>query len=288
MIPKSYLIVSPAKPSETEQAIASQRQSIPLVWAFAITSPSTKLHREEGLYYFETTVGNALATLDRGLAAWNYNSYFQDLFAPFGVFRSWLANYPSETSLYLNITPLITSSTSAEKDLDELDRLPAKVMIAIGEIEQKDFTLFVQELRNLSYPLVTVPITGHRATDREILALEVRDTPTVEAELALQLVGHDRDDTMYTAAVESIRLTKQELPKEAPAPPPPPFTILYATHLDESRRLLETMGASIVCEGQGRVTMSAGDKEFLLVDIGEHEGRSQSSGRQGFFRAFRR
>lgn len=289
MIPKSFLIVSPAAPEQIDKAIASQRQSIPLVWAFAITSPITKLHRQEGLYYFETTVAGALTTLDRAVAAWNYNTYFQDLFAPFGVFRTWLANYPSETKLYLNITPLIASSTTAEKDLDELERLPEKVMIAIGEIEQKDFTLFVQELRNLSYPLVTVPITGHRATDREILALEIRDTPSIEAELALQLVGHDTDKTMYTASVESIRFTKEESPKEEPPKDvPPPFAILYATHLDESRNLLEAMGAAVICEGQGRVTMSTGEKEFLLVDIGQHEASKSGGQRQGFFRAFRR
>src|SRR5436190_13971490 len=116
----SYLILSPAAPTDTAAAVATQRQTIPFVWALAVASPTAEFIRDEKGCYFSTTVGDALAMLDRGLAAWNYNSYFRDTLTPVSVFRTWLANYPSETRLYLNITELIEQAPNRDSDIAEM------------------------------------------------------------------------------------------------------------------------------------------------------------------------
>ncbi len=210
MLSRSYFILSPAGPTDIGAAEITQRQSIPLIWAFAVASPRAVFRHEGGNHYFETSVGDALSMLDRGLAAWNYNSYFRDILAPVGVFRSWLANYPSETNLYLNVTELIRRSPTPDRDITELEKICDKVDMAFQEIEAKHFTVFIQELRKLSYPLVTVPITGDRKVDIEILTFEIRDTSSVEAEMALQMVGLDRDGTLLERATQAIRLRQTE------------------------------------------------------------------------------
>jgi len=241
-----------------------------MVWAFAVSSPGSKLHREGPEYYFETTIGDAIAMLDRAMAAWNYNRYFRDVLAPFGVFRQWLANSPSETRLYLNITEIIGRSVSAERDLHELGNLPKKVVNAIEEIEGKHFSPFVHLLRKVSYPMVTIPVTGDRETDEEILTQEMRDMPTPEAELALQLVGVDSTRHMLHNAIRSITLRRggeeMDLDTDETIPPCP---ILYTTHpADAERILVDELRAEVVSKGHGRMTLMAGDVEFIVVTIG--------------------
>ena len=126
MLSRSYFILSPAGPTDIGAAEITQRQSIPLIWAFAIASPNATFRHEGGNHFFETTVGDALSMLDRGLAAWNYNSYFRDILAPVGIFRSWLANYPSETSIYVNVTELLRRSPNPDRDIAELKKTAEK------------------------------------------------------------------------------------------------------------------------------------------------------------------
>ena len=123
MLSRSYFILSPAGPTDIGAAEITQRLSIPLIWAFAIASPNATFRHEGGNHFFETTVGDALSMLDRGLAAWNYNSYFRDILAPVGIFRSWLANYPSETSIYVNVTELLRRSPNPDRDIAGIDRI---------------------------------------------------------------------------------------------------------------------------------------------------------------------
>src|SRR3954468_10083940 len=137
MAANSYLILGPARPSDTAAASITQRQTIPFIWALAIASPGADFVSGSELSYFATNVGDALAMLDRGLAAWNYNSYFRDTLAPVGIFRSWLANNPSETPLYVNFTELIDLSPDPAADIAELGRLGEKVRKAVDEIEGK-------------------------------------------------------------------------------------------------------------------------------------------------------
>ncbi len=277
MVPRSYLILSPAGPGETSKAIASQRQSIPMTWAFAVSASSSSLHVDGPDYYFETTVGDALIMLDKGMAAWNYNRYFREVLAPFRVFRNWLANNPGETRLYLNITELINDSTTAERDLLELANLAEKVENAIEEIEGQHFTPFLYLLRKVSYPLVTIPITGDRETDLEILRLEMRDMPTPEAELGLQLVGVDTSRHMLHDAIASIRLQPEHPGEEEMdldvEEGRKPCTILYTTHpADAERILVDRLGATLISRGFGRLTLEAGDEEFIVVSMTHDSG----------------
>ncbi len=275
MLARSYLILSPAGPTDIGAAEITQRQTVPLIWAFALASSSTTITVEKDHVYFSTTVGDTLTMLDRGLAAWNYNSYFRDTLAPVGVFRSWLANYPSETALHVNITELIRRSPTPDTDLAELRKISEKVDLAFSEIEQKHFTVFLQELRKLSYPLVTVPITGDRELDVEILTFEIRDTSSVEAEMALQMVGVDRDGTMLERATQSIKLRKGKLAeKEQPAgnlPEPHKALMLFTSNMNEARELLvDQLGCTILREGLSRLVLNAHGTEFMLVKIDEH------------------
>jgi len=273
MLARSYLILSPATPNDIGAAELTQRQTIPLCWAFALAAPSTALNVTNDHIYFSTTVGDALRMLDRGLAAWNYNSYFRDTLAPVGVFRAWLANHPSETRMYVNITELIKRSPNRDADLEELRKLGEKVDIAFGEIEQKHFTVFLQELRKLSYPLVTVPITGDRELDIEILTFEIRDTSSVEAEMALQMVGVDRDGTLLEKATEAIKLRKGKL-AETVSPTgviqpeaTRPVLRLYTSHLEDARDLLDELGCTVLREGKNHLVLNAHGREFMLVKI---------------------
>lgn len=276
MLAQSYLIFAPAAPTDIAAAAATQRQSIPLVWAFAFSGQNSTLHTRGGVYYFQTTVGDALAMLDMGMAAWNYNSYFRDTLAPVGVVRTWFANHPSETKLYLNISELVKASPTPDNDIAELKKLGFKVRKAIGEIEQKHFTTFLQELRKLSYPLVTVPITGDRKVDAEILTFEIRDTGSVEAEMALQMVGIDRDKTILNRATESIKLVKGKKDAGVPAligaDAHRKVLTLFTTDLDEARELLaDELGCTVLRKGQHRLLLKAHGKEFMLVKIDEHK-----------------
>src|SRR5438105_1491418 len=134
-----------------------------------------------------------------------------------------------------------------------MKKLSEKVQLALEEIEKKNFTIFLQELRKLSYPFITVPITGDRELDIEILTAEMRDTPTVEAEMALQMVGVDRDGSMLDKATESIKLRKHK--SEMDATSAGSMTIegaeqvltLFAAELQQARQLLvEGLGASVI------------------------------------------
>lgn len=274
MLARSYLILSPAGPTEIGAAEITQRQTIPLVWAFAVASPAAVFQQKDGHYYFQTTVGDALAMLDRGLAAWNYNSYFRDVLTPVGVFRAWLANNPSETKLYVNVTELLRRAPDPSKDVEELKKLSEKVDLAFTEIEDKHFTVFIQELRKLSYPLVTVPLTGDRKLDIEILTFEIRDTSSVEAEMALQMVGIDREGTLLDRATDAIHLRKEGVrePSAAtaslqPARQPRSFT-LFTSNIDEARKLLvDELGCTLMRDSQNRLVLNAHGREFMLVQV---------------------
>ncbi len=281
MLSHSYFILSPAEPSDIRAAEITQRQSIPLVWAFAIASPTTTFVHKDGQHYFSTVVGEALAMLDRGLAAWNYNSYFRDILAPIGVFRSWLANYSSDTKLYVNVTELLRRSPDQAADIEELSKISEKVDTAFSEIEQKNFTVFIQELRKLSYPLVTVPITGDRKVDIQILRFEIRDTTSIEAEMALQMVGVDRTGTLLANATEAIQLRKSEhseITSDKPADTPAQRSIhhpheftLFTSNLSEARRLLvDELGCSLLRDSHSRLVLNAHGREFQLVEIDQN------------------
>ncbi len=282
MLAHSYLILSPARPDDIASAVMTQRQSIPFVWALASASPNTRLVSDGRTHYFDTTVGDALALLDRGLAAWNYNSYFRDTLAPVGVFRNWLANNPSDTHLYLNISELIQTSPTPEQDLEELRRLPEKAHTAILEIEGKEFSRFLTELRRLSYPLITIPITGDREVDLRILSYEIRNTSSVEAEMALQMVGVDRNGSMLRNATESIKIRSggSTLPDAAvihtPAAEPAPATegrkapTLFTSTFDDARQILvEKLGCRVIRDGRERLMLDANGTEFMLVKLGD-------------------
>jgi hypothetical protein len=279
MAANSYLILSPADPADIASAASSQRQTIPFVWAIALASPSTSFIEQDGQYYFQTTVGDALAMLDRAQTAWNYNRYFRDTLAPAGVFRSWLADYPSQTELYGNITELILQSPTREADIAAMHSLGERVRTAIEKIEQKDFSTFILELRKLSYPFITVPITGDRDKDIEILQYEIRDTHDVEAEMALQLVGVDRDKSMLQKATRSSALREdltdslsadETLTHEGSSK----VLTLFTRDLDEARHLLVAdLGCKVVLEGSNRVMLNGGGTDFMLVQVGESSDR---------------
>lgn len=204
MLANSYLILGPNGPTDIAAAAMTQRHTIPLVWAFLTAADGARFVEGDGNHYFALNVDGALKILDRGTAAWNYNSYFRDTLAPVSVFRKWLANYPPETPLYINVTELIRRSPTPEQDVESLNKLGDRVEEAFQEIEAKEFSHFINDLRLLAHPFITVPITGNRERDVYLLKFEVRDTASVEAEMALQLVGVDRDKSMLRAAVESI------------------------------------------------------------------------------------
>ncbi|HVZ41772.1 MAG TPA: hypothetical protein VHI13_21000 [Candidatus Kapabacteria bacterium] len=272
MLSRAYLILSPATPNDIGAAVLNQRQTIPLAWAFALASPNTSLNVAEDHVYFSTTVGDALGVLDRGIAAWSYNSYFRDTLGPVGVFRDWLAAYPADARMYVNITDLIKRSPNAKQDIEELKRIAEKVNVAFEEAEVKHFTNFVQELRKLSYPLVTVPITGDREVDIEILSFEIRDTDSVEAEMALQIVGSDRTGELLDKATASINLRKGKLAATVPQPAITKAAglALFTSHLDEARELLvEELGCVLLRETKNRLVLNAHGREFIVVKLEE-------------------
>lgn len=272
MLANSYLIVGPAAPTDIANAPMHQRQTIPLAWALAVGSPSTEIVSSNGQHYFETSIGEALNMLDRSLAGWNYNTYFRDTLAPVGIFRQWLANYPSDSALYVNVTDILRRSSTSERDLSELRRVPEKVRFALEEIEKKDFTLFLRELRKLSFPFVTVPITGDRKLDIQILSYEVRDTKSIEAEMALQMVGVDRDMTLLEQATKSIRL-RGEPPEaddtwEGVDNVPADACVFFTKDMAAARNLFAgDLGMTIVFENENRMLVQSAGAEFMVCRV---------------------
>jgi len=267
MLSHSYLITGPSQPDDFGAAIATQRQSVPLAWAIAVSSPTTRFHTGEGHYYFATTIGDALAQIDRAMAAWGYNSYFRDVFAPVTVFRRWLADRSSETALYVNISELIMSSPTQGRDIAELRRLQEKVDNALHEIEQRNFSSFISELRKVAYPLVTVPVTGNRKRDVELLSLEMRDTRTVESELALQIVGVDRARTMLRDSIDSVQLrtVPHEVNDEFLQDNIVGGHRLLTRDIAWARRLLvEELGCAVMRESDTQLILDAHGHEFVV------------------------
>lgn len=276
MIPQSYLILSPAAPTDLSQPALSQRQSIPLAWAFAVSSAQAELKSVDGQHYFQTRIGDALAVLDRGMAAWSYNRYLRDTLAPIGVFRSWLADHPSDTWLYLNFSELLSRSPDPASDIAELSRLHEKVLIAFEEIEAKNFSQFITELRKLSYPMITVPITGDRKVDTEILSFEVRDTSSIEAEMALQMIGTDPNNKLLSEAVASVHLKRENLPGSDGNWSDPALELarevtLFTPDYDAARTLfVDRLGYTVQRDGRDHIILQSGDVEFMLVRIAEN------------------
>jgi len=285
MLAHSYLILSPNQPNEIDKAAATQRQTLPFAWALVAATPQANFHADGGKYYFQARVGDALTLLDRCLAGWNYNSYFRDTLAPIGVFRNWLGNNSPDTTVCVNVTELITSSPNAKRDLDELKQLGHRVHVAIEEIEDKEFSNFLKELRKITFPFITIPITGDRQVDLRILSYEVRDTTSIEAEMALQMVGVDRQRTLLKAATESIQLRKKE--EAAPAAAAEPSVdaeqtasltipssqgamLLFTANFDDARRLLvDELGCTLQKHSPTRLVLNAHGKEFIVVKIRE-------------------
>jgi hypothetical protein len=269
MIAHSYLIFSPSEPTDVSAAVMQQRQSIPLAWAFAFSSPSTQLKSDGSSHYFLTHAGDAVTALERGIAAWAYNDYLRDTLAPVKILRDYIADYSPDTLMYLNITELISESPSPEADLAELKRLPEKVNDAFEEIEDKNLSVFMQKLRKLSYPLVTVPITGDREVDLQILRYEIRDTSSMEAEIALQMIGVDRDKSRLRQAVEAIKLQSRPAAAGDPATVEP--LALFTGDIDTARALLVgELGLKEVQGDDGRLLLQAGNRTVMLIALGEH------------------
>lgn len=204
MLANSYLILGPNGPADIAAAAMTQRHTIPLTWAFLTAADDARFHSDTDEYYFSMSVGGARRILDRGIDAWSYNRYFRDTLAPVTVFRKWLENFDPETPLHVNVSELIRRSPTPEHDLESLNNLGDRVREAFEEIEAKEFTHFINDLRLLAHPFITVPITGNRERDVYMLTFEVRDTASVEAEMALQMVGVDRDKSVLRAAAQSI------------------------------------------------------------------------------------
>jgi len=207
----SYLLVSPAKPNETNKYTIRQRQTISFACALALSSPKSELIANPTECYFSSTVADALQIIGRAINAWSYNTYFRDVFGGINAFRNLLSDLPEDSNIYLNITELIANSPSPKEDVAQLRLLPNKMDRALKEIEGKSFTTFLKELRKVSYPLVNVPVTGDRDKDHEILKSEIRGgTSTTEEELTLQIIGMDRDGSLLKKAVDLTKLGKPD------------------------------------------------------------------------------
>lgn len=241
MLSHSYFILGPNGPLDIDAAAITQRHTIPLVWALLTGATNTRFNDEVDAYYFALNVDEALKVLDRGIAAWSYNNYFRTTLAPVSVFRRWLANNPPETPIYINVTELIRRSPTPVQDIESLKVLGGKVNEALDNIAEMEFTHYINDLRALAHPFITVPITGDRERDVYILTFEVRDTASVEAEMALQMVGVDRGKTLLreaTASIETLLPKKGVVPHD-PSPitdattstkrtPDEGFTVIYA------------------------------------------------------------
>ncbi len=248
MLVHSYLILGPNGPTDTQSAAITQRHTIPLAWALLTGAERTRFSQENGDFYFALNAGDGVAILDRAIAAWSYNKYFSTTLAPVKVFRNWIAQYPQETPLYINVGELIRRSPTPEQDVESLEKLGSKVREAIDNIAEQEFTHFVNDLRALAHPFITVPITGDRERDAYILTYEVRNTASIEAEMALQIVGVDRGKTLLREATASIpKLIDESAPKrseeidtvqERPEQEPDAkFTLVYSPHDSDLRTL---------------------------------------------------
>ena len=204
MLANSYFILGPNRPTDIAAAAITQRHTIPLVWALLSAADGVTLKEADDNFYFELHVEEALKVLDRGAAAWNYNKYLHNTLAPVTVFRKWLENFLPDTAIYINVTELIRRSPTPQQDISSLRQLGGRVNEALKNIEAQQFTHFLNDLRMLAHPFITVPITGDRERDAYILTYEVRDSGSVEAEMALQIVGVDRDKSVLNEATRSI------------------------------------------------------------------------------------
>ncbi|MCB0711624.1 MAG: hypothetical protein KDD67_04765 [Ignavibacteriae bacterium] len=252
MLANSYLILGPHGPSDIAFAAITQRHTIPLVWAFLAGSEGARFNKEGNEYFFAMNVDDGLKILDRGMAAWNYNNYFRDMFAPVGVFRQWLQNYRPETPIYINVTELIQRSPTPEQDVESLSNLGEKVREAFANIEEQQFTHFINDLRAMAHPFITVPITGDRERDAYILTFEVRDTASVEAEMALQMIGVDRDKSLLRAATATLpKLDAEEdeseiLPAKEPREDDSFFTTVFAPEgTDIKKFFIDNLGMTL-------------------------------------------
>ena len=259
MLVHSYLILGPNGPLDRQSAAITQRHTIPLAWALLTGAERTRFsaNNEAGEYYFALNVGDGVAILDRAIGSWSYNKYFSTTLAPVKVFRNWIANYPPETPLYINVGELIKRSPTPERDIESLNRLGRKVREAIENIAEQEFTHFINDLRALAHPFITVPITGDRERDVFILTYEVRNTASIEAEMALQIVGVDRGKTLLREATASIpKLIDENAPKRAEEidnvarqteeDEDAEFTLVYAPHDSDLQTLfVEHLGMEV-------------------------------------------
>ncbi len=208
----SYLLSSPSQPTDVNDYLIRQSQTISFACALAVSSSNSELISNPTSCYFKTKISDAVSFVERAIAAWSYNSYFRDVFGSIVVFKDWLKSLPIDSVLYLNITELILNSPTPQEDITQLRLLSSKMERVIKEIETKSFTIFLKELRKVSYPLVNVPVTGDRDKDNEILLSEIRGgTNTPEEELALQLIGIDKNGKLLKAALDSTKLVKDDV-----------------------------------------------------------------------------
>lgn len=275
MLANSYLILGPNGPTDIAAAAMTQRHTIPLVWAFLTAADGAQFTETDGNYYFALNVDGGLKILDRGIAAWSYNSYFRDTLAPVGVFRKWLENAAPDTPLFINVTELIRRSPTPEQDLESLQKLGAQVREAFEEIEAQEFSHFINDLRMLAHPFITVPITGNRERDVYLLQFEVRDTATVEAEMALQIVGVDRDKSMLQAAVNSIPSllrNRAEASQNVAAKTAEVTLTLFAPEAESAavkEFLVEGLGMNLEGETAHLLHLEANGKHLKVVKLSE-------------------
>lgn len=278
MLVHSYLIFGPNGPTERSKAAAEQRHTIPLAWALLTGAENARFVDKEGRRYFALTVRDGLAVLDNGIASWSYNDYFRSTLAPVVVFRDWIAEQEPETPIYINVTELLKMSPTPERDVESLSKLGAKVREAIDNIEEQEFTHFINDLRALAHPFITVPITGDRRRDAFILTFEVRDTGSVETELALQIVGHDRGKKMLRKAAESVpKLVDDEqgigddsevLGVKPTTEDDTPFTVVYASREADLHSLfVDTLGMELERETPRFSFYEKGDRRLKVVKL---------------------
>ncbi len=261
MLAHSYLIIGPHGPSDTQAAAITQRHTIPLAWALLAGAEAARfVDNGENERYFALNARQGVAILDEGIASWSYNDYFRSTLAPVQVFRDWLAGFEPETAIYINVSELMRISLTPEQDIASLSKLGSKVREAIENIEEMEFTHFINDLRALAHPFITVPITGDRKRDAFILTFEVRDTGSVETEMALQIVGHDRGKVLLRKAAASVpKLVPEgtdggeELPETSPVLATKKhgrhddsFTVVYAaSDADLATLFVEKLGMTL-------------------------------------------
>lgn len=281
MLVHSYLMLGPNGPNDTQSAAITQRHTIPLGWALLTGAERTRFsaNEETGEYYFALTIGDGVRVLEQAISAWHYNNYFRTTLAPISVFREWLAVYPPETPLYINVRELIKRSPTPTQDVESLKNLGAKVREAIENISDQEFTHFINDLRALAHPFITVPITGDRERDNFILTYEVRNTASIEAEMALQMVGVDRGKQLLrdaTAAIpklitDATEGVSEEIDNVEVAPQvedDSQFTLVYAPHDEDLHTLfVETLGMELERETPRYCFLEKDGKRLKVVKL---------------------